>query len=66
MKKDTYVGLKEGATSSSMLDWQNAIVIKIFADEDNAEEIAFLYTYIDGNIKRFYEPVSNLIDLEIN
>lgn len=66
MKKDTFVGLKGGASSTSMLEWENAIVLKTFVEEETGEEVAFLYTYIDGNIKRFYEPVNNLIDLEIN
>lgn len=65
MKKDTFVELKEGVKSASMLNWQNAIVINTHVDEESGEELAFLYTLIDGNIKRFYEPLSSLIDLEI-
>lgn len=65
MKKDTFVALKEGIKSMSMLDWKNAIVINTHIDEESGEEIAFLYTLIDGNIKRFYELVFNIIDLEI-
>lgn len=65
MKKDTFVTLKEGIKSASMIDWQNAIVINTNVDEESGEEVAFLYTLIDGNVKRFYEPVGNLIDLEV-